>query len=138
MPPPRSPPSPTGVPSSSLKPPSGLVATGEASSPFALCDVVTTTTHKSLRGPRAGMIFYRKVSTVLFPSAPLPCISSHTPPSPHAISPRYIPCNPSFLPPVHVLLPPPLTVPTLFPARRTAPCFSLARCSRRRRRLGTG
>lgn len=39
---------------------SGLVATGEQASPFALCDVVTTTTHKSLRGPRAGMIFMRK------------------------------------------------------------------------------
>ena len=39
---------------------SGLVATGEADSPFAYCDVVTTTTHKSLRGPRAGMIFFRK------------------------------------------------------------------------------
>jgi len=39
---------------------SGLVAAGEAASPFDLCDVVTTTTHKSLRGPRAGMIFYRK------------------------------------------------------------------------------
>ena len=39
---------------------SGLVATGEAASPFDWCDVVTTTTHKSLRGPRAGMIFYRK------------------------------------------------------------------------------
>jgi len=39
---------------------SGLVATGELSSPFAYCDVVTTTTHKSLRGPRAGMIFFRK------------------------------------------------------------------------------
>jgi glycine hydroxymethyltransferase len=39
---------------------SGLVATGEAVSPFKYCDVVTTTTHKSLRGPRAGMIFYRK------------------------------------------------------------------------------
>jgi glycine hydroxymethyltransferase len=39
---------------------SGLVATQEAESPFALCDVVTTTTHKSLRGPRAGMIFFRK------------------------------------------------------------------------------
>jgi glycine hydroxymethyltransferase len=32
----------------------------EANQPFEFCDVVTTTTHKSLRGPRAGMIFYRK------------------------------------------------------------------------------
>jgi len=39
---------------------SGLVAAGEANSPFEHCDVVTTTTHKSLRGPRAGLIFYRK------------------------------------------------------------------------------
>jgi glycine hydroxymethyltransferase len=39
---------------------SGLVATGEAASPFEYCDVVTTTTHKSLRGPRAGLIFFRK------------------------------------------------------------------------------
>jgi len=39
---------------------SGLVVTGEANSPFQYCDVVTTTTHKSLRGPRAGLIFYRK------------------------------------------------------------------------------
>jgi len=39
---------------------SGLVATGEAASPFEYCDIVTTTTHKSLRGPRAGMIFYKK------------------------------------------------------------------------------
>merc|ERR1719343_43234 len=39
---------------------SGLVATGEQSSPFDLCDVVTTTTHKSLRGPRSGMIFFKK------------------------------------------------------------------------------
>lgn len=32
----------------------------EAADPFEYCDIVTTTTHKSLRGPRAGMIFYRK------------------------------------------------------------------------------
>merc|ERR1712194_626165 len=38
---------------------SGLVATGEHPSPFECCDVVTTTTHKSLRGPRSGMIFFR-------------------------------------------------------------------------------
>ena len=40
---------------------SGLVATSEAESPFKYCDIVTTTTHKSLRGPRAGMIFFKKV-----------------------------------------------------------------------------
>merc|ERR1719331_1802940 len=39
---------------------SGLVATGEAKNAFDYCDVVTTTTHKSLRGPRAGMIFFRR------------------------------------------------------------------------------
>merc|ERR1711972_262774 len=38
---------------------SGLVATGQHPSPFAHCDVVTTTTHKSLRGPRSGMIFFK-------------------------------------------------------------------------------
>merc|ERR1711959_604655 len=38
---------------------SGLVATKQHVSPFAYCDVVTTTTHKSLRGPRAGMIFFK-------------------------------------------------------------------------------
>ncbi|CAB4010869.1 serine hydroxymethyltransferase, mitochondrial-like [Paramuricea clavata] len=38
---------------------SGLVAGGVITSPFELADIVTTTTHKSLRGPRAGMIFYR-------------------------------------------------------------------------------
>merc|ERR1711970_1443036 len=38
---------------------SGLVATKNHPSPFEHCDVVTTTTHKSLRGPRAGMIFYK-------------------------------------------------------------------------------
>jgi len=38
---------------------SGLVATGVHPSPFPFCDVVTTTTHKTLRGPRAGMIFFK-------------------------------------------------------------------------------
>jgi len=38
---------------------SGLVATGQHPSPFEFADVVTTTTHKSLRGPRSGMIFFR-------------------------------------------------------------------------------
>ena len=39
---------------------SGLVAASVVASPFEHCDVVTTTTHKSLRGPRAGMIFMRR------------------------------------------------------------------------------
>merc|ERR1712086_742364 len=38
---------------------SGLVATGEHPGPFEHCDVVTTTTHKSLRGPRSGMVFFK-------------------------------------------------------------------------------
>ncbi|XP_078723557.1 serine hydroxymethyltransferase, cytosolic [Lampetra fluviatilis] len=39
---------------------SGLVAAGVVPSPFPHCHVVTTTTHKTLRGCRAGLIFYRK------------------------------------------------------------------------------
>ncbi|KAH8880379.1 glycine hydroxymethyltransferase [Thozetella sp. PMI_491] len=39
---------------------SGLVASGVIPSPFDHADVVTTTTHKSLRGPRGAMIFFRK------------------------------------------------------------------------------
>merc|ERR1712028_171093 len=38
---------------------SGLIATKQHPAPFEHCDVVTTTTHKSLRGPRSGMIFFR-------------------------------------------------------------------------------
>jgi glycine hydroxymethyltransferase len=39
---------------------SGLVAASVIPSPFKFSDVVTTTTHKSLRGPRGAMIFFRK------------------------------------------------------------------------------
>ncbi|KAK9286714.1 hypothetical protein L1049_015117 [Liquidambar formosana] len=39
---------------------SGLIAAKECVSPFDYCDIVTSTTHKSLRGPRGGIIFYRK------------------------------------------------------------------------------
>ena len=39
---------------------SGLVATGEHPSPFPQCDIVTTTTHKSIRGARGGMILCKE------------------------------------------------------------------------------
>lgn len=39
---------------------SGLVAADVVANPFEHSDIVTTTTHKSLRGPRAALIFYRR------------------------------------------------------------------------------
>ncbi len=50
----------------------GLVATGHHLSPVPFCDVVTTTTHKTLRGPRAGLILFpekhaRDVNKSVFP-----------------------------------------------------------------------
>jgi glycine hydroxymethyltransferase len=42
----------------------GLVAVGDMlQNPFEYCDVVTTTTHKTLRGPRGALIFYKKKMT---------------------------------------------------------------------------
>ena len=43
---------------------SGLVATGEATNPFEHAHVVTSTAHKSLRGPRSGIIFARRKGKV--------------------------------------------------------------------------
>ena len=50
----------------------GLVLAGDHPSPFGLADIITTTTHKTLRGPRGGMIFCRselarKVDSAVFP-----------------------------------------------------------------------
>ncbi|KAK0571119.1 hypothetical protein LWI29_011431 [Acer saccharum] len=39
---------------------SGLVAASVVGDPFEYCDIVTTTTHKSLRDPRGGKIFFKK------------------------------------------------------------------------------
>ena len=44
----------------------GLVAAGEHMSPIPYADVVTTTTHKTLRGPRGGMILASKESSDKF------------------------------------------------------------------------
>jgi glycine hydroxymethyltransferase len=54
---------------------SGLVAGGAYPAPFAYADVVTTTTHKTLRGPRGALIFsridarelYKKIDKAVFP-----------------------------------------------------------------------
>ncbi|WP_283678557.1 serine hydroxymethyltransferase [Lentilactobacillus sp. Marseille-Q4993] len=52
----------------------GLVATGLHPSPVPYADVVTTTTHKTLRGPRGGMIlakekFAKKLNSAVFPGS---------------------------------------------------------------------
>ena len=52
----------------------GLVAGGVHPSPFGYADIITTTTHKTLRGPRGGLIFCRpdlarKVDSAVFPYA---------------------------------------------------------------------
>jgi glycine hydroxymethyltransferase len=52
----------------------GLIATGEYPSPVAIADVTTTTTHKTLRGPRGGLILAKaneeiekKLNSAIFP-----------------------------------------------------------------------
>lgn len=51
----------------------GLVVAGEHPHPFPHCDIVTTTTHKTLRGPRGGAIFTndadlaKKINSAIFP-----------------------------------------------------------------------
>eukprot|EP01062_Namystynia_karyoxenos_P080018 TRINITY_DN8556_c0_g9_i1.p1 TRINITY_DN8556_c0_g9~~TRINITY_DN8556_c0_g9_i1.p1 ORF type:complete len:515 (+),score=166.27 TRINITY_DN8556_c0_g9_i1:102-1547(+) len=52
---------------------SGLVAAQEAANPFEYADVVTSTTHKSLRGPRSGLIFCKqeyadRINDAVFPA----------------------------------------------------------------------
>ena len=52
---------------------SGLIAGGQYPSPLPYADVVTSTTHKTLRGPRGGMILWndgdltRKINSAIFP-----------------------------------------------------------------------
>lgn len=50
----------------------GLIAAGDHPSPFGLADIITTTTHKTLRGTRGGLIFCKsnlakKIDSAVFP-----------------------------------------------------------------------
>jgi glycine hydroxymethyltransferase len=52
---------------------SGLVAGGVVNNPFDFADIVTTTTHKTMRGPRGALIFYKKqfedqINSAVFPA----------------------------------------------------------------------
>jgi len=50
----------------------GLIISGDHSSPFRYADIVTTTTHKTLNGPRAALVFFKKeiaerINRLIFP-----------------------------------------------------------------------
>ena len=52
----------------------GLVVAGEHPTPFGYADIITTTTHKTLRGPRGGLIFCKphlkaKINSAVFPGS---------------------------------------------------------------------
>lgn len=51
----------------------GLIVAGVHPSPFGYADIITTTTHKTLRGPRGGMIFCRPELAKRVDSAVFPC-----------------------------------------------------------------
>lgn len=51
----------------------GLVAAGEHPSPFGFADIITTTTHKTLRGTRGGLIFCKPELAKKIDSAVFPC-----------------------------------------------------------------
>jgi glycine hydroxymethyltransferase len=61
---------------------SGLIATGLMKTPFEHCDVVTSTTHKSLRGPRSGIIFHKTKYTDAINFAVFPMLQG----GPHNVS----------------------------------------------------
>src|SRR3546814_13321340 len=77
----------------------GLVAAGEHPTPFGHAHVVTTTTHKTLRGPRGGMVLTddetiaKKINSAVFPGpqgGPLmPIIAAKAVPSGEALPPEY-------------------------------------------------
>merc|ERR1712127_1032222 len=60
----------------------GLIATELMKSPFDHCDIVTSTTHKSLRGPRSGIIFHKVKYTEAINFAVFPMLQG----GPHNVS----------------------------------------------------
>jgi glycine hydroxymethyltransferase len=68
---------------------SGLVASGLMKSPFEHCDIVTSTTHKSLRGPRSGVIFHRAKYTEQINFAVFPMLQG----GPHNVSIAALACQ---------------------------------------------
>jgi glycine hydroxymethyltransferase len=54
----------------------GLIAAGVHPSPFPHADIVTTTTHKTLRGPRGGLIFSRREFPASVDAARFPTVKS--------------------------------------------------------------
>ena len=56
----------------------GLVAAGVHPSPFPHADIVTTTTHKTLRGPRGGMIFARHELPEVLDAADFPALRARS------------------------------------------------------------
>ena len=65
----------------------GLIAAGVYPTPFGHADIVTTTTHKTLRGPRGGLIFCRpdlekKINSAVFPGMQAVRSCTSSPPRP--------------------------------------------------------
>ncbi len=76
----------------------GLVAAGVHQSPFGVADIITTTTHKTLRGPRGGIIFCRPELAKAVDSAVFP--GTQGGPLQHIIAAKAVAaeeaCDPSF------------------------------------------
>lgn len=74
----------------------GLVAAGVHPSPIPYADFVTTTTHKTLRGPRGGMILCKKEYAKIIDKAVFPCLQGG--PLEHVIAAKAVMLKEAFSP----------------------------------------